>query len=322
MSIGAVVIGRNEGERLAVCLRSLAGRVTPLVYVDSGSTDGSIAIAESSGAAVVCLDLSLPFTAARARNTGLARLRAIAPEITFVQFVDGDCEVVPGWLDRAPAFLDSRPDVAVVCGRLRERFPERSIYNRLCDLEWAAPPGQALACGGIALMRVAALEQVGGFRANLIAGEEPELCFRLRALGWVVWCLDHEMAVHDAAMTKFSQWWRRCMRAGHAFAEGAALHGASPERHWVREARSARLWALGIPFVVLVALLVLGPLAAWALLVYPLQVARLALRSTAPPHRWAGAFFLVLGKFPEAIGQLKYFWSRASGSRPRLIEHK
>jgi hypothetical protein len=319
---GIVVIGRNEGERLQRCLASVAGAAV-LVYVDSGSTDGSIEVATSHGADVVRLELSTPFTAARARNSGFRRLRELAPAATRVQFVDGDCEVVAGWLDAATAFLDRHPEVAVVCGRRRERFPERSIYNRLCDAEWDTPIGESRMCGGDALMRIDAFEQVGGFLAELIAGEEPELCVRLRTVGWHVWRLDVEMTLHDAAMTSFAQWWRRCTRTGFAFAQGASLHGAPPERHWVREARSAWIWAAVIPALVLFGIIAFGAGFAAGLLVYPLQVLRLAIRGSGPASwRARRAMFLVLGKFPEALGQLRFFASRATGRRERLIEYK
>src|SRR5262249_30270274 len=157
-----------------------------IVYVDSGSTDDSVAFARSRGVEVVELDMSIPFTAARARNEGLDRLLKVDPEVHFVQFVDGDCEVQQGWLQKAEQTLQSETAVAVVCGRRRERFPQSSIYNRLCDMEWDTPIGEAGACGGDAMMRVPALRQVGGYRASLIAGEEPELCTRLRGAGWKV----------------------------------------------------------------------------------------------------------------------------------------
>jgi GT2 family glycosyltransferase len=176
-----------------------------------------------------------PFTAARARNEGLARLLEGGP-LDYVQFIDGDCALQPGWIDTAQAFLDENPQAAVVHGRRRERYPEATVYNQLCDWEWDRPPGQAISCGGDAMMRVAAFQAVGGYDPHLIAGEEPELCVRLRAAGWQIWCLDAEMTLHDAAMTRFGQYWRRARRAGHAYAEGAAMHGAPPERHGVRGA--------------------------------------------------------------------------------------
>lgn len=308
----AVVIGRNEGARLRVCLQSLDGQVARIIYVDSGSTDGSPDLARAMGAHVVALDMALPFTAARARNAGLAQ----AGEARFVQFVDGDCEVRPGWVAAAVSAFAMHPSAVVVCGRRRERHPKASVYNRLADLEWNTPLGRADACGGDALMRFGPLRAVGGYREDLIAGEEPELCLRLRRAGGEVWRIDREMTLHDAAMTRFSQWWRRSRRAGFAFAEGAALHGAGPERHWVAETRRALLWGAVLPVSILLAGLVWPPL--WlAVAIYPLQVLRLARRGGM---EWAA--FTVLGKFAEAQGALEFLWRRITGRRRGLIEYK
>ena len=220
--VDAIVIGRNEGARLLACLASLRGQVRRVIYVDSGSVDGSVPAARGLGAEVLALDLAQPFTAARARNAGLGALIADPPE--FVQFVDGDCVLDAGWIATGLAGFAAHPRAVVVCGRRRERFPKVSIYNRLADLEWATPVGQADACGGDALMRFDAVQAVAGYRAGLIAGEEPELCLRLRRAGGEVWRLDAEMTLHDAALLRFGQWWRRSVRAGHAFAEGAPHH--------------------------------------------------------------------------------------------------
>jgi glycosyltransferase involved in cell wall biosynthesis len=323
IGMGVVVIGRNEGLRLERCLVSLVGAAEQVVYVDSGSTDDSVQMAKALGVEVVELDMSIPFTAARARNEGFARLQRLLPAIRYVQFVDGDCEVVEGWLTRAQAFLDGRPEVAVVCGRRRERFPQRSIYNLLCDLEWDTPIGEAKACGGDALMRADAFSEASGFRADLIAGEEPELCVRLRANGWKVWRLAEEMTLHDAAMTRFGQWWRRTLRGGHAFAEGAFLHGAAPEKHWLRESRRAWFWGLGVPLATVIAMLMLGWPGLLLLLVYPLQVVRLARRGDrSPRENWLLALFLVLGKFPEMLGQAKFLLNRFGTGKTALIEYK
>jgi GT2 family glycosyltransferase len=317
------VIGRNEGERLRLCLQSLLSPSRCVVYVDSGSTDDSVAMATAAGAVVHSLDMSQPFTAARARNEGTRCLLALEPDTRFIQFVDGDCEVVPGWLVTAVAFLEQHPDMAAVCGRRRERFPDRSVYNLLCDLEWNTPIGETKACGGDVLMRSAALREVVGYREDLIAGEEPELCVRLRAKGWRVWRLDVEMTLHDAAISRFGQWWMRCVRSGFAYAEGARLHGAPPERHWVRESRSAWVWGAGIPLVAALSGLVIGPLAGVIVAVYPLQVARLGLTSRgAGRERWMRSLFLVMGKFPELVGQLRSWSVHLRKQRARLIEYK
>lgn len=320
--VGVVVIGRNEGERLVRCLTSLSPHLSRLVYVDSNSTDDSVARARQLGAQVEVLDPAVPFTAARARNVGWRALLARHPQLTHVQFVDGDCEVDRAWIDRALAHLQSHADAAAVAGRRRERFPDASIYNRLCDIEWNTPVGVALACGGDALMRADALQAVGGYRDDLIAGEEPELCVRLRAAGWAIHRIDAEMTLHDAAMTRFSQWWKRTMRGGWAFAEGAHLHGAR-HGHWVREARSAAMWGVALPLLIIAATLFVSPWASLLALLYPVQLVRLALKAPSDsPMAWTQALFLVLGKFAEGWGWLNFHALRLAGGRGRLIEYK
>ena len=297
--VGIVVIGRNEGERLVDCLASVKAVTGNIVYVDSGSTDGSIAAAKRIGASVVMLDLSQPFTAARARNEGFAALKAYGPGIRFVQFIDGDCILDCGWIDKALAFIEQREDVAIVCGRRRERYPAASIYNRLFDLEWDTPIGEAVACGGDALTRVKAFEAVGGFRPRVIAGEEPELCVRLREGGWKIWRLDAEMTQHDAAMTRLGQWWVRAVRSGYGFAEVSRLHRTSPFRIWTRAIPSAIFWGGLLP-----ALIVLGglvdPRFLCAALVYPLEVLWIAIRrGLASPCVWTYAVLTMLAKVAQ-----------------------
>lgn len=311
--IDAVVIGRNEGARLIACLASLQGQVRRVIYVDSGSGDGSPDAARQAGAEVVGLDMAQPFTAARARNAGLARVSGA----DFVQLVDGDCTVDPGWIGIAARVLAAQADVAVVCGRRREQYPEASIYNRLCDREWDTPIGPAKSCGGDAMIRMEALQKVGGFRADLIAGEEPELCLRLRRNGWGIERLDAGMTLHDARILRFGQWWARNRRAGHAFAEGAQLHGAPPERHWVREVRRALVWGLALPLATL-ALALWTPLAGLLLLAYPAQVARM----TRKDGDWQNALFSVLGKFPEAQGALLFHFNRVLGRKSGIVEYR
>ena len=314
--VSAVVIGRNEGDRLVACLASLVDQADPIVYVDSGSSDGSIQAASAAGAHIVALDESVPFTAARARNAGMAALPDGPASPAYVQFVDGDCTIDQDWFSVATAFLDNHPSAVAVCGRRRERFPDASVYNWLCDREWDTPVGRTGACGGDALMRLAAVRAVGGYRAEMIAGEEPELCVRLRAQGGEIWRIDADMTRHDAAMTRFGQWWRRTRRGGHAFAEGAALHGAPPERHSVSETRRAVLWGALLPSTALLGTFI-SPWALALLLAWPLQVLRLG-----PREGWTRAFFLTLGKVPEAQGVIEYHLRRLTGQRADLIEYK
>jgi GT2 family glycosyltransferase len=239
-------------------------------------------------------------------------------------FVDGDCEVHPEWLPTASRFLDEHQDYAVVCGRRRERYPDASVYNYLTDVEWNSPIGDAKACGGDAMMRADAFAEVGAFNVSLIAGEEPELCVRLRRAGWKIRRIDHEMTLHDADLTRFSQWWTRMRRGGHAYAEGAAMHGAPPERHKVRESRRAAMWGLALPVLAIAGIPFTKGLSLTLLLLYPLNIVRIAKRlaKEGEPRPWTVATFLVLGKLPEGLGWLRYQIGRLTGRSSRLIEYK
>lgn len=320
--IGLVVIGRNEGQRLIASLRSLGPHVRNAVYVDSGSTDGSVQAAREMGAQVVELATDIPFTAARARNAGVAALVKEHPATGLVQFIDGDCSLADDWLTAAAAFLADRPDVAIVTGRRRERFPDRSFYNELCDREWDGPKGLISECGGDFMIRMADFRAVQGFRAELIAGEEPELCLRLRERGRVIWRLDREMTLHDANIMQLRQWWRRQMRAGHAFAEVSWLHFASPKRIWQRQFLRSMVWGLALPLIAVALAVLLDWRFLLLLLAYPLNVARIAAREGGSLSAWKSAALSVLGKLPEAAGALKFHSGRLAGKRQALIEYK
>lgn len=325
--VGIVAIGRNEGERLQRCLRSALAETPRVVYVDSGSTDASVAFARSVGVEVVELDTTVPFTAARARNAGIARLVERWPETAYLQVLDGDCEFAPGWIAAAAAYLDEHPRAAVVCGRRRERFPDASVYNRLIDLEWDTPVGEARSCGGDAMFRRSVFEAVGGYRESLIAGEEPELCVRIRAGGSTVRRLGLEMTLHDAAMTRFGQFWKRAKRAGHAFAEGAALHGRGPDRHGVRQTRSAIAWGLALPLLGLaLAYWTWGLSLAAVVALYALQAWRVRgkelARARTPRDATLVGLFVMLSKPAQASGVLLYWRKRLLRQQSTLIEYK
>ena len=333
--LGVVVIGRNEGERLTRCLESIAKHGFPIVYADSGSTDGSIAQALSIGADVIELDMSTPFSAARARNEGFERLIQTNPGIKWVQFVDGDCEMIDNWFGAAVESAEAEGRLGAVCGILHERFPEASLYNRICDIEWPREVGEVNACGGIFVVRVEAFERVGRFDATVPAGEEPELCQRLRADGWTVRRIDEPMCWHDSAMHRFSQWWRRQVRTGYSGWDVARRFGGGPDRPFVRSVRSTRLWTLAIPLLATTLGLLIGAVfggwigigtATLILTLLPLQAGRITLRSRRRGMSWAfacsyGALTMV-GKFAQLYGQCRYALDLVGGRGARVVAHK
>ncbi len=336
---GFVAIGRNEGERLKQCLASVCATGAPAVYVDSGSTDGSQDFARSLGVEVLTLDTSVPFTMARARNEGWKLLLKKWPSTEWVHFVDGDCSLAEGWVANASAFLLANPPVAAVCGRRRERFPERSVFNRLCETEWNTPIGETKSCGGDSLMRRSALEEVGGFNESLIAGEEPEMCLRLRETGWKIWRIDHDMTFHDAAILHWNQWWRRNLRGGYGAADVAARTQNRKEILFGNQVTSALRWvpsfSAGISLCALLSIagiwlpFALFPAAVFGIstvAVFFLQALRIArgARSRAGGFRPAieYGFLTVLAKFPQYLGILKYHSDKKKNLQAKLIEYK
>lgn len=313
-SIGFVAIGRNEGARLKHSLKSVLSISNQVVYSDSASRDGSQELAAKLGAVVVSLPADGQLSAARGRNAGYAELKKRFPQCDFVQFVDGDCIVQPGWIDSALSFLLEHPEVAVVCGRRFEADPEASIYNALCDREWNTPVGEATECGGDALMRMEAFDQVGGYRPNLRAGEEPEMTARMRAAGWKIWRIDAPMTEHDAKILTFRQWWQRTQRGGYGYAQAWEATKELPQRLYARNLRSAFVWAFGIPIAMIaIALAARAPLFLLAIpILYGLQFIRIGSKAAPGRLRWVSAGLLLLAKFPEAIGASRYFLSGGS----------
>ena len=320
MEIGFVVIGRNEGPRLRSCLESVGAASNRIVYADSGSTDDSVALAQELGAATVALPDDGNLTAARGRNAGYGELRKLHPQCDAVMFLDGDCILQAQFLQQAAAFLEQHPEIAVVCGRRFERYPEASIYNRLCDIEWDTPVGQADECGGDALVRCAAFDAVGGYRSDLRAGEEPEMAARMRAAGWKIWRIDAPMTQHDAKILKLSQWWRRAQRGGFGYAQVWSATKPLSHRLYGKQLRSALTWTLALPAIVVIVAVLTGQ--AWILLAIPasyaLQFFRIGSRSHAE-GKWTRAALLLLAKIPETIGALQF---TLTGTKRRVPEYK
>jgi glycosyltransferase involved in cell wall biosynthesis len=342
--VAVVVIGRNEGERLKRCFASLqAQHAGPIIYVDSGSTDDSVAHARQIAVQVVELAMDQPFTMARARNAGLMYVSDHYPNCSLVQFVDGDCEVAEGWLAVASDYLAQHPQVVAVCGNRVERFPDATVYNQLIAMEWQALAGEVEACGGDAMYRTDPLLMVDGFNDHMIAGEEAELGRRLTATGLSIMRLDQPMTTHDANMQKLSQWWLRSIRCGHAYAQGYDLQrhnrvaGKSCYRR--RQVFSSLFYGVAVPalLVLFSAMLATISLPATSLIfVYSAMLFLLSLYiRVIHKSAWAKmslgnsvkqcflyAYFVALAKFPEAQGILKYYKNKLFGKTAKIIEYR
>lgn len=327
LKIGVVVIGRNEGDHLIRSLDSVVEGSRAVVYVDSGSTDGSVVIAHERGVEVVDLDMSVPFTAARARNAGFERLRSQHPEVEYVQFIDGDCEVIKGWIEAAAETLDANPEVVAVCGWRRERYPERSIYNRICDVEWRmGSVGTTLSFGGDVIIRAEALAAVRGYDSSVIAAEDDELSVRLRQTNGKLLRIDRDSTRHDADLHSVSQWWQRAKRCGYAYAQVSHMHGAPPERKFIKEVWRTWIWGVIVPLGALALTPSTHGLSWIAFGRYPLTVLQVIYKTRRQGFSWIDslAWGLSCGAsvFPEAVGTVKFHLNRLRSKQHEIIEYK
>jgi glycosyltransferase involved in cell wall biosynthesis len=323
--IGCVVIGRNEAARLPATFASVKAAGLAMVYVDSGSSDDSLAIAEAEGVPIVRLDPARPFTASRARNEGLD---ALTPDATYVMFLDGDCRLDAEFPAKAAAALDADPDYAIIVGHLQEEQTAPSIYTRLSAIEWSSTTGEIHDfgnLGGIMLARIADVRAVGGFNAAMIAGEDSELGVRLSLAGKRVVKIDAPMATHRADIVRFGQWWQRSVRAGHALAHRYSLHGASRLQDCKRAYWSTILWGGALP----VAAFAPAPITQGLSLLLCAAYGALMIRMTGH-FRKAGAglatagtaaLFGIIAKFANFIGLVRFHIHRARGLT-KLVEYK
>ena len=328
-TLSVVIIGRNEGARLVRCLdsvralRGVTGAVE-IIYVDSASTDDSVNVAQASGAQALVLRDERP-TAARGRNAGWRAARA-----PFVLFLDGDTILDPDFVARAlPRFADDK--VAVVCGQRREIAPGNSIYNRVLNLDWVFQAGEADYCGGDALMRRAVLQELDGYDASLIAGEEPDLCCRMRLRGYVILQTGEPMTGHDLAITRWSQYWRRAVRTGYAYAQVARRFRHTAQPLWSAEVKHNLLRGGALLLIATSGFAAtLWQRSPWPLLLVLLFLTLLILRTTLKT-RWKAPQLTTrllygahshLQQIPIFIGQLMFWRDQLTQRRRALIEYK
>jgi cellulose synthase/poly-beta-1,6-N-acetylglucosamine synthase-like glycosyltransferase len=326
--LSVVIIGRNEGDRLARCVASVRqmeyAAPVEIIYVDSASTDHSVPLASSLGVLTVEVRPLRP-TAAMGRNAGW-RI-ATSP---FVLFLDGDTIVHPRFAVEALPQLDV-DNVALVWGHRREIAPHASIYNRVLDLDWIYRTGIVDLSGGDVLARRSALERVGGFDESLIAGEEPEMCRRLRGLNYTIVHIDHPMTGHDLAMHSWRQYWKRALRAGYAYAEVSRRFEQTELPFWGVEVRRNRDRALLWTALPIVALLLCSVLHTFVPALAAVALFALFVVRTAWNARWKSAdpgTLLLYGlhsqvqQIPIFCGQLQWAWDKAVGKKRGLIEYK
>jgi glycosyltransferase involved in cell wall biosynthesis len=327
-ALSIVVIGRNEGQRLKQCFASICAvrgfEKVQLIYVDSSSTDGSPELASQFGAEVIVIHPERP-TAASGRNAGWNR----ATE-EFILFLDGDTVLNPDFPCAALNAMVGDPRICAVWGHRRELYADKSIYIRVLDLDWIYAPGIVEACGGDVLMRRSALLETGGYDDQLIAGEEPELCRRMRSRGYSILHIDHPMTGHDLQITRWSQYWKHARRAGYAYAEVSDRFRHSEDPFWLSDARRGVILGCFWPISFVAALAV--SIHYWPLLmtIWVGLFLAASVRS-AWKARWKSGSAITLFLYgihshlqhiPIFLGQLQYAQDRRRRRQRDLIEYK
>lgn len=327
-NVGFVVIGRNEGARLQASLSAIK-KLCPdstVVYVDSGSTDDSVVFADSLEYQVIELDLSIPFTAARARNAGYKELMTKTPHLKYVQFLDGDCELQPEWIESAIKALDGANDVGIVSGRRVEKHKEASIYNTLMDIEWDTPIGETRAVPGDMCVRAKLFAEISGFTENIIAAEDDDFCIRARSNGYKVLRLNVVMTFHDANITNISQWYKRSKRGGHGYANINHLHGQAPEFYFKKELRSVLFWGGFYPCLFALSFFISLPLTLTLISVYLLFILKTILRRMIDGYSLkissSYGYLIYTGKVAELFGVVQYWKNHLTSGQHKLIEYK
>lgn len=240
--ISIVIIGINVEKYIGECITSVLEADYPqgcleIIYVDGGSSDRSIEIAKGfHGVRIIELKDPHP-TPGKGRNAGIAAARH-----DIIQFLDADTILHPGWLRTACPYLNGA--VAAVAGRIQEKYPRKNIFHIIGNMEWGISSGKkghefsqgpAKTFGGIVLARKDAIDGTGGYDEGLVAGEDPDLSYRVRKNGWTVYRITAEMVMHDLNMNTFRHYCKRAFRSGHAYAEVGLRYRREKEKFFLSQ---------------------------------------------------------------------------------------
>lgn len=186
VQLSVCIIGRNEGRHLAACaasLRQLAalGIRYETVFVDSASTDDSVAIARAHFGKVICLSASQFLNAGAARHVGTNHCTG-----TWILYMDGDMELCPESLPVIDELIRSGRQHAGACAYTENVFPDGT--RNLIEFKGNLPGKPCRMIGGTSILPRSDVIAVGNWACSLFAYEESELYSRLLAHGVeVIW---------------------------------------------------------------------------------------------------------------------------------------
>jgi glycosyltransferase involved in cell wall biosynthesis len=234
MSEGVTVIicCYNSAQRLPETLRHLAAQEIPsgilweIVVVDNASTDETATVASRSWPASAPPILRV--VAESQAGLSHARIRGIREaRFDIISFVDDDNWVSPDWIERVRAIFAKHPERGACGGRIeavceiappawfesiQAQYAVGQQYGNCGDI---TDTTGTLLCGAGLSLRTSAVRALldqgfvflmsGRKGSHLLAGEDTELCFALRASGWRLW-YDNDLVLRHFIPQARLQW--------------------------------------------------------------------------------------------------------------------
>lgn len=217
--LAIVILNWNGAEMLKKYLPSVLqySKDEAVVYVaDNASTDDSIALLKEQFPEVRLILLEKNWGFAEGYNKALEQVDA-----EYYLLLNSDIEVTPGWLSPLLRFMDSHEEVAAcqpkllsifqrdsfeyagACGGYLDRYGYPFCRGRVFDVvekdhgQYDEPAKVHWATGAALLVRAHIYKEVGGLDGRFFAHqEEIEMCWRMRIMGYQIYCLPESKVYH------------------------------------------------------------------------------------------------------------------------------
>lgn len=262
--VSVVIKALNEEKRIAKAIETALAAVATIggevILADSCSSDKTVEIASR-----------YPITITQLANPQ-ERCCGIGPQLgfqessgEFVYILDGDMEMLDGFLEQAVAYMDTHPDVGGVGGLVVEKNTDSMEYKaRMERASGHMQPGPVdrLDMGG--LYRRTAIEQVGYFsNRNLHAYEEYDLGVRMRSKGWRLVRLAANSVNHYGHDAPAYQLLLRRWKTGYICGLGEVIRAAAGKPHFsvvLGEVRELRIYVMTLLWWLVLIGIALSPL--------------------------------------------------------------
>ena len=217
--LAIVILNWNGSKMLSQYLPSVLqySREEATIYVaDNASSDDSLEMLRSHFPEVRLILLDKNWGFAEGYNKSLAQIDA-----EYYLLLNSDIEVTHHWLSPMLEFMDSHPEVAAcqpkllsvfdkdsfeyagACGGFLDRYGYPFCRGRIFDTvekdngQYDQPAEILWATGAALLTRARIFKKVGGLDARFFAhNEEIDLCWRMRIMGYKIYCIPDSKVYH------------------------------------------------------------------------------------------------------------------------------